>query len=243
MTGQNHDIVFTHAIAKPIGNRCTSKVVKLDLSCADVGWIRGQFGVQGVRTVYELQGISCYLLEENPSDKKSIVVSRIFGRPVTSIDELKEAAATYAARAGEKLRQDGLAAEMMTVFVATSRFIKNRYFNVHTTAFLTATSDSSELVTAAVSSIEAMYREGFDYKRTGVLLHNLVGQERIQRTLFDMADREKAGRLMRTIDTINRRGDCSVRWAAEGLSKPWHTQFRRLSGKFTTRWDQLPVVS
>jgi len=215
----------------------------LDLSQADIGWIRRQFGVQGVRTVYELQAVSCYPLEENPQDKKTIIVSRMFGRSVTAIEELMEAAATYAARAGEKLRQEGLAAGMMSVSVATSRFIEHRYYNVHTTVFPTATFDSAELVQAATASIERIYREGFDYKRAGVLLHELTPQEHVQRTLFDTADRARAGRLMRTLDAINRRGDCTVRWAAEGIDKPWHTQFKHLSPKFTTRWDQLPVVS
>lgn len=215
----------------------------LDLSKANIGWIRGQFGVQGVRTVYELRAISCYPLEENPQDKKTIIVSRMFGRSVTAIDELMEAAATYAARAGEKLRQEGLAAGMMSVSVATSRFIEHRYYNVHTTVFPTATFDSAELVQAATASIERIYREGFDYKRAGVLLHELTPQEHVQRTLFDTADRGRTGRLMRTLDAINRRGDCTVRWAAEGIDKPWHTQFKHLSPKFTTRWDQLPVVS
>ncbi len=215
----------------------------LDLSRANIGWIRGRFGVQVVRTVYELRAISCYPLEENPQDKKTITVSRMFGRSVTAIDELMEAAATYAARAGEKLRQEGLAAGMMSVSVATSRFIEHRYYNVHTTVFPTATFDSAELVQAATASIERIYREGFDYKRAGVLLHELTPQEHVQRTLFDGADRARAGRLMRTLDAINRRGDCTVRWAAEGIDKPWHTQFKHLSPQFTTRWDQLPVVS
>jgi DNA polymerase V len=52
----------------------------------------------------------------------------MFGRPVETIDELKEAIASYASRAGEKLRQQRLAAAAMTIFVTTSRFIENQYF-------------------------------------------------------------------------------------------------------------------
>ncbi|MEN6309870.1 MAG: DUF4113 domain-containing protein [Anaerohalosphaeraceae bacterium] len=129
------------------------------------------------------------------------------------------------------------------IFAATSRFIQHRYFNVHTVVFSQATSNSTELIEAAVSSIDLLYREGFEYKKAGVLLHDLIAQKHIQKTLFDTQDDAKTGRLMRTIDSINRRGDCTVRWAAEGTDKPWHTQFKRLSNKFTTRWDQLPVVS
>jgi hypothetical protein len=47
----------------------------------------------------------------------------------------------YAARAGEKLREQKLAAGAMSVFVTTSRFIKNRYFNSHTVEFAVSTND------------------------------------------------------------------------------------------------------
>jgi len=61
----------------------------LALSNTDIGWVKQKFGVVGVRTVYELRGISCYPLEQNPPAKKSITVSRMFGRPVESVKELK----------------------------------------------------------------------------------------------------------------------------------------------------------
>jgi DNA polymerase V len=82
----------------------------LDLSKADIEWIRNRFGVLGVRTVCELRGECCYKLEQNPTSRKSLVVSRMFGKPIESVDQLQEAAATYAARAGERLREEGLAA-------------------------------------------------------------------------------------------------------------------------------------
>ena len=53
----------------------------------------------------------------------------------------------------------------------------------------------------------------------------------------------KSKRLMKAIDRINLRGDCSIIWGAEGISKPWHTKFNRLSPKYTTQWDQLVKVS
>ena len=83
-----------------VGYRTARKLNKagiftaLDLSRADIGWIRQKFGVEGVRTVYELQGHCCYPLEQNPPSKKSLAVSRMFGRAVTSIEELSEAVAT-----------------------------------------------------------------------------------------------------------------------------------------------------
>lgn len=232
-----------------IGYRSAYKLKKvgiqtaLDLSRVDTRWMQKIFGINGVRTVYELRGTSCYPLEENPPAKKSLAVTRMFGRPVVTIEELKEAAANYAARAGEKLREHQEAAGMMTVYVTTSRFIEHPYFNAHTTHFPTATNNSMELVETAVVSIDRIYRKGLEYKKAGVLLHELVAEGRVQKDLFDTADREKTNRLMQAIDRINAKEDVGIHWAAEGLIRPWHVQFKRLSRKFTTRWDQLPEVT
>jgi len=201
------------------------------------------FGIVGVRTVYELQGICCYPLEHNPPAQKSIIVSRMFGEPIENIEQLKEAIAAYAARAGEKLRQQKLAAGAMSVFVTTSRFIKNRYFNSHTTEFAVSTSDTTELIRAAVSSIDKLYRRNFQFKKCGVILTGLVPESRMQRGLFDNGEREKSARLMRTIDAINAKVSSPVRWAVEGINRPWEVKFKRRSKRYTTRWDELPVVA
>jgi DNA polymerase V len=231
-----------------VGIRTTIKLKRagittaFDLSKADIGWIRSCFGVVGVRTVYELQGICCYQLEQNPPAQKSIIVSRMFGEPIEDIERLKEAAATYAARAGEKLREQKLAAGAMSVFVTTSRFIRNRYFNSHTTEFAISTNDTTELIRAAVSSIDKLYRKNYQFKKCGVILTGLVPENRLQRGLFDNAEREKSTRLMRTIDAINAKVRSPVRWAAEGIDQPWQVKFKRRSKRYTTRWDELPVV-
>ena len=215
----------------------------LDLQNADINWIRPKFGVVGVRTVYELMGISCYPLEQNPPAKKSIAVSRSFGRPVESVEELKEAIASYCSRGGEKLRQYGLAAGLMTVYVTTSRFIKNRYFNSHTVEFPVATSDTKELIGGALLCIDRLYRRGFAFKKAGIVLSSLVSENRIQRNLFDSVDRAKSRRLMQAIDAVNTGLNCPLRWAAEGLNQPWKVKFNRRSYRYTTRWDELPPVA
>ncbi len=215
----------------------------LALRDADIGWIRQKFGVVGVRTVYELRGISCYPLEQNPPLKKSIAVSRMFGKPVESIEELKEAVASYASRAGEKLRGQGLAAGVMTVYVTTSRFIVNRYFNSHTVEFAAATSDTIELIRNACRCIDRLYRKGCAFKKCGIIFNALVPENRAQKALFDNVDRLKSQRLMRAIDSINARLNGPLQWAAEGLDQSWRVKFKRRSRRYTTRWDELPKAA
>lgn len=214
----------------------------LDLRDADVNWIRQSFGVVGLRTVYELRGICCYPLEHNPPVRKSVSVSRMFGNPVESVEQLKQAISNYASRAGEKLRDDGLAASVMTVYVTTSRFIKNRYFNHCTVEFDVATNDTVQLIRGACGCIDRLYRKGYVYKKCGIVLSDLVPENRVQMDLFDKTDRLKSRRLMRAIDTLNAKFDKSLRWAAEGLRQPWRVKFNRRSKRYTTCWDELPVL-
>jgi DNA polymerase V len=213
-----------------------------NLRDADINWIKSQFGINGVRTVYELRGDRCYAIEDNPPAKQSICVSRMFGVPIQSIDQLKEAAASYAARAAEKLRQDGLAAAIETVFVTTSRFIKNSYFNARTVKFAVATNDTRELIDTALACIERLFCEGYQFKKCGIVLTGLVQQDKVQHNLFDNIDREKSRRLMQAVDRINARSACPVRWAAEGLQQSWHVQFKKRSNHYTTSWSELPQV-
>ncbi len=215
----------------------------LDLRDTDISWIRQKFGVVGVRTVYELRGICCYPLEQNPPVKKSITVSRMFGKPVESVEELKQAIASYASRAGEKLREQHLAAGAMTVFVTTSRFIKKRYFNANTIEFGVATNDTMELIRAGLSCIDKLYRRGFAFKKAGIILNGLLPEKQIQRSLFDNTDREKSQRLMQAIDSVNTRLNCPLRWATEGLNQPWKVKFNRRSYRYTTHWDELLEVA
>ena len=234
-----------------IGRRYAQKLIRagihtaLSLKNADIEWIRSKFGIMGVRTVYELRGISCYRLEYNPPAKKSITVSRSFGKAVESVDELKEAVATYTVRASEKLRHEKLAANVLTVFARTSFFDKqNIYSNSETINLPCPTSDSPELIAYATKAAEQLYRKGCRFKKAGILLSGLEPQNKMQLTLFDKIDRCRSQALMQTVDSIKANiPEANLHWAAEGLDRPWKTNFKRRSHRYTTRWDELVEVA
>jgi DNA polymerase V len=149
---------------------------------------------------------------------------------------------SYAAKAGEKLREQKLAAGAMSIFVTTSLFIKNKYFNSHAIEFAIPPNDTTELIRTAISSIDKLYRSGCQFKKCGVILIGLVPEDRMQRGLFNNAETEKAARLMRAIDAINAKVSSLVSWAVEGINQPWQVKFKKRSNRYTTRWDELPVV-
>ena len=216
----------------------------LQLRNANDRWIRQQLGVVGQRIVWELRGISCLPLELCPPPKQSLMVSRSFGRPITTLTEMREAVATYTTRAAEKVRRHHVAAGVVTVFLMTNRFTEEpQYTNSVTMPLPVATQDTAELISYALRGIEHVFRQGYRYQKAGVTLTALVPAHQAQTHLFDQHDREHSQRLMAAIDMINREwGSGTIRYATVGLKPQWIMRCARRSPRFTTRWDELVVV-
>ncbi len=208
---------------------------------ADEPWIRKRFGVVGLRTVRELRGLSCLSLEDCPPPKQGITVSRSFGRPVETLAEMREAVATYLTRAAEKLRQEGLAVSVLTVFLQTNQFKDEpQYHNACTLTLPVATSVTSELLHTALRGITTIYRGGFRYKKAGVMLTGLMPASQVQTDLFDSQNRARSQSLMRAVDRLNdRMGEGTVQYGAVGLSPRWKAKFARRSPAYTTRWEEV----
>ena len=76
----------------------------LDLSKSNENFIRERKGILLQRTVLELRGISCYKLDNSLCKKKSITVSRSFGKRLYSYDDIRDALIVYVQKASKKLR-------------------------------------------------------------------------------------------------------------------------------------------
>jgi DNA polymerase V len=207
-------------------------------------WVRQELGIVGLRLVWELRGISCLPLALCPPPKHSLMVSRSFGRPITTLSDMREAVATYTTRAAEKLRRHDVAAGVVTVFLMTNRFTEEpQYSNSVTIPLPVATQDTAELIRYALRGIEHIFREGYHYQKAGIILTALVPAHRIQAHLFDRHDRERSQKLMAAIDTINTEwGSGTIHYAAVGLRPGWLMRCARRSPRYTTRWEELAVV-
>lgn len=159
----------------------------LDLRNASPKQMRAQFGVVMERTCNELRGISCLELEDVMPPKQQIMSSRSFGAPVETIEELRESVASYLASAAEKLRRQNSVAGAVYVFVLTNRFKEDEpQYNAGITVPMDdATDDTLALTSAALRGLAAIFRPGFRYKKTGVMLTLLSDKGARQATLFD----------------------------------------------------------
>jgi DNA polymerase V len=103
-----------------------------------------------------------------------------------------------------------------------------------------ATSDSGKLIGAALAGLASIGRDGYRYKKAGVVLLDLHPAVAVQEGLFDKADNPRRAALMRTIDRLNLRfGRDTVSFAAAGCRRPWKMSRGFLSPCYTTAWDEL----
>lgn len=218
-----------------------------DLTKMDDDWVRKRMTVVGLRVKKELEGIPCLDLELIIPDKKVICTSRSFGEAQTEIEPIQEAVATYAARCGEKLRRQHSCAGGLMVFIHTNNFKPDepQYEQNFTCKLPVETSSSLELIRYSLAALKAIYKPGYRYKKAGVIVYDIVPENRVQGALFDRVDRAKHAAVMKALDAINSKyGRDTLKIAAQGAgkNKKWRLRQEKLSPSYTTKWDDIITV-
>lgn len=235
-----------------VGRRYAMKLHQLgidngwQLSKMPEEWARKNLGgVVGVRLIKELNGIACIPMKDPLEVKKMIATTRMFGKPVFELNDIREAVATYTARAAEKLRRQYCAAGMLQVFVVTNGNKNEKYeYNPQSryqyTTFSKATAETGELIRYALPLADKLYQPGLKYLKAGVILSSLVPDNSIQTNLFTTELQNRRNLLMQAVDNINfSHRDDIVKYVASGLKRNWKMRQELRSKRYTTRWDEL----
>ncbi len=211
-------------------------------------WLRKNMSVVGLRTAQELRGVPCLELEQEADPKKGVTVSRSFGKRLTAFTEIREAMATYASRAGEKLRRENLQAKHILVFMHTSPHATDKvkdpfYAPQMSFAMPHYTNYTPELVHYACWALLKMYKPGYRYMKCGVMFTDLVAAGKHMLDLFDTRDMTQQASLMKAIDSINgKMGSRTIFLGAAGAKQEWAGASSLRSRPFTTDWDSLMEV-
>jgi DNA polymerase V len=216
-----------------------------DLTRADDQWVRANLNLTGLRLVHELRGIPCIAIEDNPPSKRCIASTRSFGEMIKSKEDIKAALGLFVTRAGEKLRQDGLAAGAITVFIKPNRESRTNKspFGSATLALAPMTNVTTELQEVAFRALDKIFEHGLWYKKAGVYLSDLRPAENLPQRLWENDRHERMRALMSRIDCVNHRfGRESVKCGIFKSDGRWQTKLTRRSPRFTTRWDELLQV-
>lgn len=217
-----------------------------DFSRAPEEWVRKKMTVMGQRIWKELQGIPCIEIEEVPPAKKNICVARSFGHLLSKKNEVKEALANYTAIAAAKLRKQSSCCSTIQVLLQTNAFRTQdrQYYRSLTVNMPVPTSSTSELLQHATQALEYIWRDGYNFKKVGILLLDLVPSNQVQAGIFDSVDREKDERLMNVVDSINKAfgGKELVKFAVQGYNNKWKLRQEKLSSRYTTRLSEVLTI-
>ena len=197
-----------------IGRRYAARLEALGVKTAydfaehNQSWVRATFNnIVIERTWRELNGEDCVPNEEM-AKKKSICTSRSFNGMITDLDGLRTHVSNYAARCAEKLRQQGTVASIVGVFLNTNAFREDlpQYWNFQEMRLITPSCSTITIVKAANEVLQNLYRQGYHYKKAGVIVMGIGPNSPIQQDLFDTnAEQfEKMKRLDAVIDRINK---------------------------------------
>ena len=197
-----------------IGRRYAAKLESLgvktayDFAAHHGDWVKLTFNnIVIQRTWRELNGEDCVPNEEL-AKKKSICTSRSFNGMISDFDSLKTQVSNYAARCAEKLRQQGTVASSVGVFLNTNAFREDlaQYWNFQEKRLLTPSSSTITITQAASDILKSIYRQGYQYKKAGVIVMNIGPDSPIQQDLFDINAEQfqKMKQLDEVVDRINR---------------------------------------
>jgi DNA polymerase V len=216
-----------------------------DLIAAPEEWIRKNMSVVGQRMLNELKGTPCMELEKAPPAKKMICVARGFGKLLSEKKEVHEALSNYVSRVAEKLRMDKLCTNMIHVFVQTNahRRQDRQYYASLNVQLPVATNSTNELLHYADEALNRIFRDGYNYNKTGYMAMELTPEEHVQYGIFDVTNRGRDKTMMKALDKINGSfGSNIVRFARQGYSKKWKLRQMKLSPCYTTRIEDVLTI-
>lgn len=233
-----------------IGRRVAPRLLAMGLTTAfdyvsmPQDWVYKNLGLGGLRVRNELNGKES-VEEERDEARQSICTSRSFAETITDIQELSARVSDFAAKCAEKLRHDGTAAYCINTFLYTNRFREDKPqdFPDATIRLDMPASSTQEVVSAALKALKLIWKPGFEYKKAGVVVFDIVNRDERQLTLFetDSAKKEKQDVLSQVMDNVNVSSGQNVLRVATQRSGHYADGIRRehASRLFSTDWDSI----
>lgn len=206
-------------------------------------WVRKQMSVVGLRLQNELKGIPC-LEMDTVQPKKNIATTRSFDFNQTEFYYLRERVATFAVTCAEKLRAQKSCCNAIMIFVHTNGHRKDlpQYSRNVVLPLPYPTNSSITLTQFAAKGLEMIFKQGYAYKKAGVIVMDITPETVQQINLFEN-NPIKHRPLMETIDRINKSiGVKKVKLASQDVGRTWKMRQEKLSPRYTTQINEIIKV-
>jgi DNA polymerase V len=213
-----------------------------DFTQLDNGWVKKHLAVVGLRLKYDLQGIPTLELDE-VKPKKDIATTRTFETNYTEFEQLKERITSFAVSCAEKLRKQNSSCNSIMVFIHTNEHRQDLpQYNKNIVLKLPFPTNSSiELASFAIQALKYIFKQGFHYKKAGVIVQDITPAAIQQLTIFENSNARHIP-LMNAIDKMNvLYGQHKIRLGSQDPKRVWKMKQCKLSPRYTT--DLKDIIS
>lgn len=214
-----------------------------DFTQLDDAWVKTHLAIVGLRLKHDLSGIQTLDLEE-VQPKKNISTTRSFENNYTELEQLRERIVTFAVSCAEKLRKQNSCCNSLRVFIHTNEHRKDlpQYSRNMVIKLPFPTNSSMELATFANLALQKIFREGYHYKKAGVIAQDFTPENTQQLKLFESRN-EKHIPLMQVVDKLNKSyGQQKIRLAGQDINRIWKMKQEKLSPRYTTKLSDIITI-
>ncbi|MFY0481438.1 Y-family DNA polymerase [Flavobacterium sp. PLA-1-15] len=203
-------------------------------------WVKKNMTIVGYRLQLDLQGIST-LFFEDIQDKQNIACTRSFERNIQDKKYLEERICTFSANVAEKLRGQKTHCSMIYVFLNTNRFRPDLPSYNPGVYFATdyPTNSTFEITRAALKGLSSIFREGFDYKKAGIIVSGITPESSYQLSFFG-SEKPKDQDAMKAIDLLNKKyGRHKIAFGGQDITRIMKMRQHNVSRNFAGNWNEL----
>lgn len=211
-----------------------------DFTCLEEKWVKDNFTTTSLKLMRDMKGIPSIELE-SIKDKQSISVTRTFESRKEDIEDIRERISTFACKCAERLRKQKSLCTRIQVFIITDYFRQDlsQYSNTINVKLPYPTNSSIDISKFATMGLKNIYRQGYRYKKAGVIVMDFVPESSHQLTLFENRN-PKHTVLMKSVDKMNAHySQDLIRLACQSPGKTWKMNQEHISQRYTTNINEI----
>lgn len=167
------------------------------------------------------------------------MVSRSLKNGIQDKEQLRGVLARFAEKATRNMRKEDLLCRQVHIVLRSSPFEQaDRLFaGTLGTTFPNASDDTREITAAATTMLDQLYKKGYDYKKIGILLLDLIPRDQLHPS-FERPSTAPSP-LMTALDELQQAGH-NIHFGSFSQDELWQKSFT--SPHYTTDWSQIPEV-
>ncbi len=199
-----------------------------------------------VKTWKELNGQKAIKREVLDLDRRNICCSRTFSILLTEMSELQNVFSNFVEVVASKLkRQKGLARSIV-VFIQTDthKTKLSQYHNSYYYEFKESTNDFRQILFGVLFALKSIYRKGYEYKRTGIIVQEIEKPTLRQSNLFIKDNVVSDNRLNDVISIINsKQSTLDKIHVASSISNTKPIKQCLMSRLYTTNFNEIIEIN